>query len=848
MPENQFTRSFLQEFVTNPVVVTLFWCGISFLIIRVVLWITRKILQKVFAVPLALHKKILHILVPKEAAKKEEEAKSSKKDYKELIAVMDAFYSALGSLKPKQRLKGYFLGRDDQIALEIIAKDGLVKFYAVIPDYIQQYFEQQLHAQYPSAQITEVEDYNIFRPKGAIATAPLVLTNTWILPLKTYKKMDTDPLSGLTNALSKVETTQGAAIQVMMRTAPKKWRYKSMHVAREMQKGKTFAEAISKTKGLKFVNSLFYSLLSGFTNRENQQQQMPPQQQKTPLEQEMIKGMEEKASKQGFEVNVRVVAAADQPKIANALLFNIVNSFAQYTGPESGIAYKKQKYFLRKPFIHNFVYRVFDERRKFILSSEELTSVYHLPTSSIETPNIEWLKARAAPPPVNAPKEGIILGESEFRGKKVLVRMSPDDRRRHFYVIGQTGSGKTTIQTNMIIQDIRNGEGCCFIDPHGDAIDAIMECIPPERADDVILFDPADFERPQGLNLLEYDPQYPEQKGFAVNEMILIMDKLYDLRTTGGPMFESYMRNAMLLIMDDPESGSTIMEIPKVLSDEEYRKHKLSKTNNPTVYDFWTKEAQKAGGEASLANMVPYITSKLNQFVSNDIMRPIIGQQKSAFNFREVMDNKKILLVRLSKGRLGDPNAYLLGMIIVGKLTMAALSRTDIEESKRTDFFLYIDEFQNFITDSIATILSEARKYRLALIIAHQFIAQLSPKQGETKVRDAVFGNVGTMACFRVGVDDSELMAKQLAPVFNEFDVMNIERFHAYIRLLIKGTPSRPFSMATLPPPKGDPKIREAIRQLSRFKNGRDREIVEAEILERAKTAWGGQEEDDWEI
>ncbi|MDO8571327.1 MAG: hypothetical protein Q7R79_01480, partial [bacterium] len=330
MQENQFTQSLIRQLITDPVVVGLFWAVVFLGIAWIVILIIRKILHRVFAIPLALKKKILHILVPKEAAKKEEEAKSSKKDYKELIAVMDAFYSALSSLKPKHRFKGYFLGRDDQIALEIVAIDGLVKFYAVIPDYIQQHFEHQLHAQYPSAQITEVEDYNIFRPKGVIATAPLVLTNTWVLPLKTYKKMDTDPLSGLTNALSKVESTQGAAIQIMMRTAPKKWRYKGMHVAREMQKGKTFGEAISKTKWLKAINSLFYSVLSGFSNKDTQQQQQSmTQQQKTPLEQEMIKGIEEKASKPGFEINVRAIACADQGRIASAHLYNIVNSFAQ---------------------------------------------------------------------------------------------------------------------------------------------------------------------------------------------------------------------------------------------------------------------------------------------------------------------------------------------------------------------------------------------------------------------------------------------------------------------------------------------------------------------------------------
>jgi len=366
-----------------------------------------------------------------------------------------------------------------------------------------------------------------------------------------------------------------------------------------------------------------------------------------------------------------------------------------------------------------------------------------------------------------------------------------------------------------------------------DLVEAILGRLPQSRLHDVILFDPSDVDRPQGLNLLEYDPNYPEQKTFVINEMIKILDKLYDLRQTGGPMFEQYMRNAMLLIMDDPKSGSTLMEISKVLADADYRRYKLSKVKDPVVRDFWTKEAQKAGGDAALANMVPYITSKLNQFVANDIMRPIIGQQTSAFNFRQLMDERKILLVRLSKGKLGEINAYLLGLVIVGKILMAALSRTDLPEYQRKNFYLYIDEFQNFITDSISVILSEARKYRLNLTIAHQYIGQLV--QGtDTRIRDAVFGNVGTIVSFRVGVEDAEVLAKEFAPVFSAYDLINLELFQAYVKLLINNTPARPFNMAMLPAPPGEAAVMAAVRARSKEKYGRDRAQVEEQIITRS--------------
>jgi len=387
----------------------------------------------------------------------------------------------------------------------------------------------------------------------------------------------------------------------------------------------------------------------------------------------------------------------------------------------------------------------------------------------------------------------------------------------------------------MAIQDILNGEGVCVIDPHGDLIQDVLRRVPPERAEDVILFAPADIERPLALNLLEYDSKYPEQKTFVINEMIKIFDKLYDLKATGGPIFEQYMRNALLLIMDSPESGSTLMEVPKVLADAEFRKMKIEKCKDPTVVDFWKKEAEKAGGDAALANIVPYITSKLTQFISNDTMRPIIAQQNSSFNLRSIMDKQKILLVDLSKGQVGEMNAFLLGMILVGKILMSALSRSDMPQEKRKDFYLYIDEFQNFTTDSICSILSEARKYSLNLIMAHQYLGQLVKNQ-DTSIKDAVFGNVGTWILFKIGSEDAEVMEKEFAPVFNQYDLINIEKYTAYVKLLIDNTASRPFSMKTLWPLTGIERedMASKIKSLSRLKYGQDRNMIEAEIMSRS--------------
>ena len=460
--------------------------------------------------------------------------------------------------------------------------------------------------------------------------------------------------------------------------------------------------------------------------------------------------------------------------------------------------------------------------------------MFHFPLAHTETPNIDWLTSKTAPAPSNIPKEGTILGYNLYRGVRTDIRIKNVDRRRHMYIVGKSGTGKSVLLNNLAIQDIENGHGVCVMDPNGDLIEDILNRIPPERAEDVIIFSPADTQRPIGLNLLEYDPRYPEQKTFVINEMIGIFDKLYDLKATGGPMFEQYMRNALLLIMDSPETGSTLMEISKVLADEDFRRMKLSLCKNKTVVDFWQKEAEKAGGEAALANMVPYITSKLTPFVSNDMMMPIIGQQKSAFNFRDLMDNQKILMVDLPKGSIGETNAYLLGMIIVGKILMSALSRTDIPQEQRKDFYLYIDEFQNFTTNSICQILSEARKYALCLNIAHQYIGQLSKNQ-DTEIKDAVFGNVGTMISFRVGSEDAEFLVKEFGPVFNEYDLVNVGR-GAFVKLLVDGQGVRPFSLQTIWPLMGKARdgMSENIRQLSRFKYGRDRDVIMKEIALRS--------------
>ena len=748
--------------------------------------------------------------------------------WKDEIGAMEQLLASFAQLRDrKSSFKNIFYGKPT-ISLEIAnpAGEEEIFFYISVPKKFRSSLEKQVHSYFSDSSIEKVEDYTIFSPGSETVMSIVTLRNQNALPIKTYEMMEKDPLSEITNAFSKLASQgEGASIQIVLQDAGVGWRSKGKKIAHEMQQGKQLKDVT----GTGVMGSVAKEVGKTLATKPKEPITQQMHVQLTPEEQELVKSIEAKSGKTGFKANIRLAASAESQHRAEEILSHMENAFSQFENP--GINHFSVRRFsgskTKKPAF-NYIFRVFNEEHAILLGVEEIASVFHFPISTTETPKIKWLKAGSAPPPTDVPKEGIYIGTNDYRGVNTEVYLSENDRRRHFYVIGQTGTGKSTIFEEMAKQDIRNGRGLCYIDPHGEAIEHIMTAIPKERAEDVVYFDPSDVERPFGLNMLEYDVNKPEEKTFVVNEIINIFDALYDLKATGGPMFEQYMRNAMLLIMDDPESGSTLMEIPKVLADEDYRRMKLERCKNVTVRNFWMEEAEKAGGEAALANMVPYITSKLTPFLSNDMMRPIISQQKSTVNFREIMDSEKIFLINLSKGKIGETNSHLLGMIIVGKILMAALGRVDMEEDDRKDFYMYIDEFQNVTTDSIAQILSEARKYRLSLNIAHQFIGQLSDD-----ISKAVFGNVGSMAVYRVGPEDAEFLEKQFEPVFTSQDLINVDNYKYFGRLLLNGISTAPFNLNAPFPTEGNKEIVEPVKELSRLKYGRDRDVVEREVEAR---------------
>jgi len=718
------------------------------------------------------------------------------KDNEIKIDAAEQMLSAFSSLRKSGRLS--FLKPQEYLSFEIVGLPEDVRFYVSVPSRLRDMVEKQIHGAYPGADIQEVKEYNIFSEKGKVAFTEFQFRSAPFYPIKVYKDLPTDPLALITSALAKMQPGEGAAIQVLFSPAGRDW----------ASAGRKYLAKIKKAE----------------SDPEKASYKTDPKQ---------MEAIENKCSKAGFETIIRIVVSSPTMESAKAHLANLKASFEQFSSDQNG--FKGRKIRLPKLFMTDFIYRyppmVYFLRNKIILSSEELAGIFHFPNKTVETPFIFWLNAKRAPAPAQIPKEGLYLGKSVFRGMEIPVHIKDSDRMRHIYIIGATGTGKSQLLIKMMYQDLRSGKGFCFIDPH-DTYEQVMQLIPPERAEDVIYFSPADVERPMGLNLIE--ARNEDEKHFICSAIVNLMYKLYDPYKTGiiGPRFEHAIRNAMLTVMSEP--GATFVEVMRCLQDSTYVQELLPKIQDPIVKRYWTDQiAQTADFHKS--EVLDYIVSKFGRFVTNKMMRNIVGQSKSAFDFRKVMDEGKILIINLAKGQIGEENSSFLGLILVPKILMAAMSRSDVPESQRRDFYLYVDEFQNFATPDFAQILSEARKFHLALCVANQFIGQM-----EDEVKNAVFGNCGTKIAFRVGVTDAQYLQHEFAPTFSESDLLNIEAFNAYVKTLVNNEPVPAFSISMkedMPPiwNQMNPKIAEMVKELSRLKYGRSRAVVEAEIAQRAR-------------
>ena len=709
------------------------------------------------------------------------------------------------------------------ISFEIVASDGLVRYYAVVPAVLTETIKQAISAAYPAARLEEVEMENIFSQQGkmqGVIGGEFELKKDFYYPIATYQESRRDAARALLDALSGVERGDGAAIQIMFRPAPENWTNKSNQKVESIRNGKS--KKGSAAGALDIMEALWKPPTYGINNSSADFPQL------TALENEKIQAIEDKTKYPGYEVLTRVITSSSTAAKSQAILQSIVSAFSLFDSPR----YNGFKFNMTTDvdeLITAYIFRFFPQStNKNILNSVELSTIFHLPDqNSIPTGKVERQRIRQVDGPTEPMREGLLIGVNEFRGIEKQIRLGINDRRRHTYIIGQTGMGKSKLLENLAYQDIMEGRGFCFIDPHGDSAEELLGMIPQSRMDDVIYFNPSDTENPLGFNIFEIES--PEDMDFVISETNSMLKSLFDPGNTGvvGPRMENIVRNAALLLMSDPDGG-TFMDIPKVLVDPEFAKQKIKYLRNQRAIDFWTKEWPASQRSNDAGELVSWVVSKWAPFESG-LINNIIGQKKSAFNIREVMDNNKILLVNLSKGKLGEAAAKLLGMVFVMKFQAAAMSRADIPEDERKDFCLFVDEFQNFATDSFESILSEARKYRLNLILANQFTTQL-----KDSIKDAIFGNVPNKIVGRVGIDDAEILQKAFTPTFTAEDLTKTPNYNSITTVLVNGFPSAPFTMKLLPPiGRSNSEIREGLRKYSASKYGRPRAIVEDEIRKR---------------
>lgn len=746
----------------------------------------------------------------------------------ENISKAEIVYSIIASTFEKNFKRSIYGQR--HISFEIVGLHGMVSLYASVPVVLVEVVKQAVVSAYSSARMEEVADYNIFNQVGGInATSggELTLKENFAYPIGTYRDIKRDPMQSVLNALSALDKEDGAAIQILIRPAQQGWGKSASSFADKKRSGN------EKKKGGMAALWWFNQALSALSKPpEDKSANTSPGSNLSSHEQEILDAIDNKTKYSGFETTIRVLTSSNVSQRSQSILSNIVASFSLFDSPgRNGFKWTVAQDM--EQFVTAYIMRFFPQHHnKNILNSVELAGLFHFPQQDdIPTSQLTRQDSKQVDGPRNVPDQGLLLGYNLFRGIKKPIRLSLEDRQRHIYTVGQTGTGKSTFLENLALQDMLMGNGFAFVDPHGDTAERLLSMVPKERTEDVIYFCPSDMDYPLGLNMFEFHTL--EQKDFLIQESLNMLYKLYDPQKQGiiGPRFERIFTNAALLLMADPVGG-TFVDIPKLLIDPTFMRSKLQYTNDQNVLDFWTKEWPNSQKSNEAGEVTSWVVSKFGAFLSNEMMRNIIGQTKSSFNLRKIMDDKKILIVNLSKGKTGDLNSKLLGMIFVMKFQAAALSRADIPENERVDFCLYVDEFQNFSTDSFATIMSEARKYRLNLVVANQFTTQLTDE-----IRDAVFGNVGTTVSFRIGQNDVDQLSRYFQPMFDGDDLLRIPNRNTVVRTLIGGVPTQPFSMATMAPlGSPNPKLGEALKQLSATKFGRPRQIVEKEIFARLKT------------
>lgn len=742
---------------------------------------------------------------------------------KQELAAEQLFASLHGILRDRQELKANG-GIQEHLSFEVASVNGQIRFYVWVPKTLRSFVESQIYSQYPTVQIRDAEEDYVAheREHSVVYSAEISLTDNEVLPIKTFQNFEVDPLAGITGTLAKLEATgEEVWVQILVKPIADDWHKSSERWIAGVRGGKSSSLAGG---GLAWLGSILEALWK------------PPEQgEKTSVAKELsdrdktrIAEAEKKATKLGYQVRIRLAYLGDSATNARQRMQAIVGTFKQYNSTNLN-GFKMTNASFKKEDLAKYRQRQFG-RNGFVLNIEELASVYHLPHTNVETPNIVWASSKTAEPPAKLPiitgnpavDENIsAFGLTNFRGINHQFGMLRSDRSRHVYIIGQTGAGKSGTLELFALSDIFHGHGYAIIDPHGDFAVNNLKFIPGSRLQDVVYFNPADTAYPLGFNPLEVTN--PAQKSNISSEVIGVLKRMFG--ESWGPRLEYILRYTILALLDRPDT--TMLDITRMLTDKKFRAETLSYCTDTVVMQFWKVEFASWNDKFQAEAIAP-VLNKVGAFTANPVIRNIIGQPKSTFNIRQIMDEGKILVVNLSKGLIGEDNAAILGSFLVTKIQLAAMSRSDIPNiADRRPFYLYVDEFQNFATDSFATILSEARKYGLNLTVANQYISQMS----ET-VRDAVFGNVGTMISFRVSADDSPILAKQFEPQFEAQDLLQMHNRHFIINMVINGEKAPAFSATTLTLPPEQIDNTAQIIENTRRKYSRSRAEVEQEISE----------------
>ncbi|HEY4694739.1 MAG TPA: type IV secretion system DNA-binding domain-containing protein [Candidatus Nanoarchaeia archaeon] len=727
-------------------------------------------------------------------------------------------------------------GVQEHISLEMASSAEGINFYVFTPRQFKSFVESQIYAQYPQAEIREAVDYS--RSLGTEATAmatELALAKDFLFPIKTFRDFEVDPLAAITSALGSVRNNEQIWVQILVRPVDDFWQEHGHDYVQMVRDGQTpvslNASEIMLDVGKHILsvggNVIPYMMKGPQEPEPPGRAPLPP---KLSAGQELdLKMIENKLSKIGFETKIRLVAVAANQEIAQQRLSSVIASFKQFSTASLNSLEQDPDSPTTASLIKSYQARLFPEGEAgdYILNIEELASIFHLPNISVETPTIAWTRAKKGEPPLNLPTEGVTyMGKTIFRDQEASFGIKNPDRRKHVYIIGKTGVGKSTLIKNMIIQDMRNGYGVAILDPHGQLVDELLEFVPENRLDDVVIFNPADSDYPVALNMLElFDPK---QRTLMADTLVDVFKKYF--ANSWGPRLEYILKNCILTLLEVP--NTSLLSIIRLLVDRDYRKYIVNLINDPQMKNFWNGEfAKLEQNERLITEAISPIQNKVGQFLNSELIRNIVGQPKSTIKVDDIINNRKLFFVNLASGRIGANNTSLLGAMIVSQLQFAAMRRVDVPEEQRTDFFLYADEFQSFATDSFAVILSEARKYRLDLTITHQYIEQMP-----LPVKDAIFGNVGTFICFGVGNQDAAFLEKEFTPTFLANDFINLGRYEMYLKLQIDDMASTPFSAVSLPPFTDVTGVSQRAVAASRAKYSREVEKVEKLIKKWSET------------